>query len=213
MNSKEIQADIRALLSRIFRNSPGVRVVEELEICGGKARADMAVISDELIGIEIKGPKDKLDRLPGQIQHYSRCFDRVILVADEVHLPEANALVPSWWGMVSIARENVRNRYAILRRPNQNPDVDAAAMLALLWRSEIEGLFLRVLGNPAPAHLSKQSLRGILLSRESMLALKTATIKILRARQEWRSFSIHSQSPTVDIRSQSNVMVDTRTYP
>ncbi|MBS8261110.1 hypothetical protein DYI23_12865 [Roseibium polysiphoniae] len=56
-------------------------------------RADLSILhKGEHIGIEIKSQLDKLDRLPGQLSVYTACFDRVILVADEKHIENAEKL-------------------------------------------------------------------------------------------------------------------------
>src|SRR5439155_19938584 len=68
---------VKSKLARLVRSSSQALLVEEMEVCLGRARIDLAVIADYLIGIEIKGPKDDVTRLPGQVQTYSKCFDRV----------------------------------------------------------------------------------------------------------------------------------------
>lgn len=187
MNGNQIRDEIRAKLPRLLGKKNGVRVVNELEICSGKSRADMAIISDRFIGIEIKGPKDRLDRLPGQIEHYSKCFDEVILVVDESLAADASDIIPEWWGIVQLSNRDGRNGFKLMRRPTQNQFVDVEKVLALLWRSEIEMLFSLEIGSPPPSHASKRRLREILLDNQPHLALKHAGIDILRKRDDWRS--------------------------
>jgi hypothetical protein len=187
MSGDQIRAEIRARLPRLLRKSIGVRVIDELEICSGKARADMAIISDLLIGVEIKGPKDRLDRLPKQIEHYSKCFDQVILVVDESLSVDAASLIPQWWGIVQVSIRDGNNNFKLVRRPLQNQFVDVEMILALLWRPEIEVLFSQETGSPPPSRASKRRLREILLDNQSHIELKSAGIEILRNREEWRS--------------------------
>ena len=187
MSVDQIRAEIRARLPRLLRKSIGVRVIDELEICSGKARADMAIISDLLIGVEIKGPKDRLDRLPKQIEHYSKCFDQVILVVDESLSVDAASLIPQWWGIVQVSIRDGNNNFKLVRRPLQNQFVDVEMILALLWRPEIEVLFSQETGSPPPSRASKRRLREILLYNQSHIELKSAGIEILRNREEWRS--------------------------
>ena len=187
MSGDQIRAEIRVRLPRLLRKSIGARVINELEICLGKARADMAIISDRFIGVEIKGPKDRLDRLPKQIEHYSKCFDQVILVVDESLSDDAANLIPQWWGIVKVSNRDGNNSFKLVRRPIQNQCVDVGMVFALLWRPEIEALFLQETGSPAPFRASKRRLREILLEDQSHIELKSAGIEILRNRIEWRS--------------------------
>lgn len=58
-------------------------------------RADLAVLADEFIGVEIKGPLDSLKRLNRQLASYGRIFDRTILVCSSVHIHRIIDRVPS----------------------------------------------------------------------------------------------------------------------
>jgi hypothetical protein len=58
-------------------------------------RVDLAILSNEFIGVEFKSKGDSLKRLKPQLDTYVRCFDRVVLVADERHIPNAQLLVPA----------------------------------------------------------------------------------------------------------------------
>lgn len=190
MTEDQIRSDIRARLSRLFRSAKDARLVEEMEICAGKARADMAVISDQLIGIEIKGPQDNLDRLPSQIDQYSKCFDRVVLVVHEFLAKDAIRLIPRWWGVVVGTNMNGHNSYYLKRRPTQNSRVDVDTVLSLLWRQEIEMLFVRFLNLAPPIRASKKKLRERLLADIPPSMLKTAGVDMLRQRKEWRSMPV-----------------------
>lgn len=190
MTEEQIRLDIRARLPRLFAKTSGARLVEEMEICAGKARADMAVISDRLIGIEIKGPQDNLDRLPSQVDQYSKCFDQVVLVVHDFLAKDAIRLVPRWWGVMVGNDKNGTNTYYLKRRPTQNSCVDVDSVLTLLWRQEIEALFVQFLGLAPPIRASKRKLREQLLAEISSSALKIAGIDLLRQRQDWRSVSI-----------------------
>jgi hypothetical protein len=192
MTERQIRLDIRLRLQRLLRRLTGSKLVEELDICAGKARADMAIISDRLIGIEIKGPEDSLNRLPRQIQHYSRCFDEVFLVVDEVMFDKAATLVPGWWGIVAITKRKESISYKLRRPSLQNNLVEVEAVLSLLWRSEIEVLYTRLLGSPPPSRASRSRIREELLRCQPRRILKAAGIDALRKRQGWRSTEIAS---------------------
>lgn len=61
-------------------------VVSELSVRHPSLRADIAILDDEFIGIEVKSGTDSLRRLPDQIRSYFDIFDRVIVVVASKHL-------------------------------------------------------------------------------------------------------------------------------
>lgn len=61
-------------------------VTTEFPIMGGNTRADLAILGDEFVGVEIKSRKDSLSRLSKQVADYRAVFDRVVLVLDGKHL-------------------------------------------------------------------------------------------------------------------------------
>lgn len=190
MTEDRIRLDIRARLSRMFGGGSGALLVEEMEVCSGKARIDMAVICGRLIGIEIKGPRDDLHRLPCQADQYSKCFDQVVLVVHDALAQDAIGLVPEWWGVVIGSEEAGSYTYRLTRRPAKNRQVDVEAVLALLWRDEIELLWSKFLQQPPPPKASKKQMRKQLFSDAQSNELRVAGIDLLRKRQDWRSLPI-----------------------
>lgn len=82
--------EIKAVLLNRLRDD---RVIDrrsvlttEFRIAGSAVRADLAVLGDEFVGVEIKSRFDTLRRLPHQISVYPAYFDRTILVVDKKHL-------------------------------------------------------------------------------------------------------------------------------
>src|SRR5688572_8739206 len=105
-SEQEIRAFIKSQVPRLLPSKSRAFLVEEMEVCSGRARIDLAVISDRLIGIEIKGPKDDVSRLPSQVKAYSECFDLVILAVHEALATRASVLIPEWWGLaVGVQRQ------------------------------------------------------------------------------------------------------------
>lgn len=111
-------------------------MVEEMEVCSGRARIDLAVIGDRLIGIEIKGPRDSVTRLPDQAKAYSQCFDHVVLIVHESLAAKARPLIPNWWGLIAGRQVDGRIRYRVVRRLRTNPSLNLERVLSLLWREE-----------------------------------------------------------------------------
>jgi hypothetical protein len=183
---------VRAEIGRFLHKGSPVVMVEEMEVCLGRARVDLAVISDQLIGIEIKSVKDDVTRLPAQAEAYSRCFDRVVLVVDESLVAKATPLIPAWWGLVVSFQQDVRLTYVFERRPRRNPQLDLDALLALLWREEVDALLGDLLGISAQPRATKKSIRAQLLAEIDPPVLHCASLNKLRGRTDWRGVPIHT---------------------
>jgi len=190
ISEQDIRAFIKTQLPRWVRSNEQAFLVEEMEVCSGRARIDLAVIADHLIGIEIKGPKDDVARLPGQAEAYSKCFDQVVLVTHEGLASKAVTLVPEWWGIVVGRQEHCRLRYRFLRRPQLNPNLNLETLLALLWRDEVDALLIDLAGGPAKPTATKKTMRKELLSRIEPPILRHASLQKLRERADWRCVPI-----------------------
>jgi hypothetical protein len=186
ISEREIRAFIKLQIPKWVRHGSRAFLVEEMEVCSGRARIDLAVISDQLIGIEIKGPKDDVARLPGQANAYSQCFDRVVLVTHEDLASKAITLIPDWWGIVVGERRNCRLRYRFLRRAEPNPCLNLEMRLALLWRDEIDALLCSLVGGVPKPRATKKSIRAELISRIDRPLLQYASLQKLRERMDWR---------------------------
>lgn len=82
-----LKALVLSMLRRNDRIGRDCLLASELRLPTGGARADLAVLGSELLGIEIKSPLDSLKRLDNQLAAYLRYFDRVLLFASRKHLP------------------------------------------------------------------------------------------------------------------------------
>lgn len=89
------EAEIRdAVVARIRQLRPGARIIHEIN-CGGQGtnRIDLiAVDPAEIIAVEIKSAKDKINRLPAQVKAMRGVSHHVIAALHE------KFLVPSKWG-------------------------------------------------------------------------------------------------------------------
>jgi hypothetical protein len=80
---------IAAAVLMHIRRAAGRRkpvVTREFTLGESSVRADLAILGDEFIGVEIKGHRDTLRRLPAQMEAYSRYFDKTIAVVANRHL-------------------------------------------------------------------------------------------------------------------------------
>ena len=118
----------------------GIVLIEELGLCQGVARIDLAVVGDYLHGYEIKSERDSLRRLSLQATVYSKIFDSVTLVCGARHVTQALELVPSWWEVLRIVPSSEQPTFAQVRRGQDNPNRDKRALVELLWLEEAAGL-------------------------------------------------------------------------
>lgn len=95
-NDSIIRSAITAQLRAQFGDDPDSLIIEELGLCHGSARVDVAVINGCIHGIEIKSDCDKLDRLPRQIRVYSSVLDEVTLVVAPRLSAKALAMIPGY---------------------------------------------------------------------------------------------------------------------
>ena len=146
------------LLARHLTAEPAgtARLISEFWIPVSNARADLVVANGVLDGYEIKGPGDRLHRLPAQILAYERVFDHCTAVLAERHLPAAVGILPSWWGVTIVTAQD--SCIEPVRPAGPNPSVDIDVLLRLLWRQELEDA-LRLLGSPAEPNVSRAELR------------------------------------------------------
>lgn len=133
--------DIRRALRRDVRslhgNAPDTIVIEELGLCQGRARVDIAVINGSVHGFEIKSEFDTLARLPNQSHTYNRVFDYMTVVTAETHQKKIDNVVPKWWG-VSVALPRGDSVEIVTERaPRPNCHIDPLALAQLLWRDEV----------------------------------------------------------------------------
>lgn len=187
---------IKSEVPRLIRRRSRALLVEEMDVCLGRARVDLAVIADKLIGIEIKGPKDDVTRLPRQVSAYSKCFDRVVLVIHRSLVDKARPLIPTWWGLVVGMEIDGAFVYEFERRPRLNPDRDIDAVLALLWREEIDALMEEFLGSTPKSRANKRDIREALRASVDVNKLHDASLNKLRDRTDWRTVPVHRERLT-----------------
>jgi len=138
MTDKDIRTALKAELMRRYAKDNNTLVLDEVGIRHGAARIDLVVVNHRLHGYEIKSDRDSLRRLPDQIRAYGSLMDRLTLVVGYRHAYEALKMVPEWWG-VRLAETKNQSGVVVLsgaRSARNNPEVDLAAVAALLWRGE-----------------------------------------------------------------------------
>ena len=132
----EVRPALREYLERKELAGSNATLIEELGLCQGRVRIDLATVSSVFHGYEIKSNRDRLVRLSSQAAIYNRVLDRVTLVVGSRHIKAALRLVPQWWGVL-LVRAGIEGVSLDPWRPAaENPDQDPRALVELLWRDE-----------------------------------------------------------------------------
>lgn len=187
MRDRDIRAALWALLDEEHANDPDTLVLDELGICQGETRADVAVVNGSLAAFEIKSDRDTLTRLPGQVEAYQRVFDIVTVIVGGRYVERIVEAIPETWGVIQAVPEPHSVELRPLREPLKNERVDPLSVTQLLWRDEalalLEGRGLAKGLRSKPRRLLWQAIVDQLSPEEVSEAVRAQ----LKAREGWRS--------------------------
>lgn len=150
----QAEADIRGpVVDRLREILPGCRIIHEINAASFGNRIDvMAIGDDDLVTVEIKSAKDKLDRLPAQLEAMKGVSNRVVVALHEKFLiparneglspPDGLSAAITWvypqaerkgWDQVGPVWHS---RLPWRKRPLTLPP----GALGLLWREELHAI-------------------------------------------------------------------------
>lgn len=182
MREPEIREALATTLRAVHPDPTETLIIEELGVYHGAGRVDLAAVNGSLHGFEIKSDGDRLTRLPRQVELYGRVVDYMTLVCAPRHLEAAAAMIPDWWGIVVIDRSNGLLHQ---RAADNNPGVEAFAVLHLLWRAELVDA-ARALHLPRVARSNRRELMARIAAALSLDDAKALTRSALKSREGWR---------------------------
>ena len=187
MKDSNIREVILGNLARKYKSDPDTIIFEELGLCQGEARIDIAVVNSSIHGFEIKSDHDTLKRLSDQSKIYSSSLDYVTLVVVNRHLDQALKVIPPWWGIMVPEEKSGKITLKKKRKGRLNPTLDPFAVVQLLWRDEAfealqkSGLHRGLANKPRTILWNK--LAEHLPINELLELVRT----ILKSRENWRS--------------------------
>lgn len=188
MRDLEIRRQLRHRLENEFGNDPTALILDELGVCCGRVRADMAVVNGELKGFEIKSDQDTLLRLRSQASSYGRVFDTISIVVAAKHLKKVREMVPSWWGILLAEKnENACPDIRRFRRERNNPNPDPMAIAQLIWRDETFELLKAHNLHSGLRNKPRKFLWKALVESFPLAELRRLVRTQLKARRDWRS--------------------------
>ena len=136
MRDIDIRLALRKEMGKKHWGETDTLIKEELGLCQGFARIDLAVVNGSVHGYEIKSEQDTLVRLPGQARIYNRTLDFVTVVAAPAHANKIRNIVPAWWGIWTAVQGDKEVRLETSREPSRNLNVDPFKFVQFLWRDE-----------------------------------------------------------------------------
>lgn len=134
----DIRPALKAQLIETFSGTNTV-IIDELPICWGDSRIDLAVINCSLHGYEIKSDRDTLDRISRQVEHNNKIFDYITLVCSSCLITTARKRIPECWGIqIPVKDESVPGgvRIETEREPKPNENVEIRNLVELTWKEE-----------------------------------------------------------------------------
>jgi hypothetical protein len=183
------EIDIRKkLISRLASSNIAKRgrIVEELGLCQGLGRIDVAIINGHFIGYEIKSEKDTLKRLNSQIPTYQKIFDKVTLVTTVRHYKEAEVQIPSNWGIMLAVETKNSIKLNTVRPATCNDKYDPSSIVKLLWKDESKDLLKQFGVTSGLSKLDRDSLWMKVLEVVPHCDLKQCVSNAILTREYWR---------------------------
>lgn len=181
----QIRDAVRDRLVDMHGLPPTTILRDELGLCLGATRVDVAAINGQLTGCEIKGSRDRLSRLPHQVGLYGQVLDVAVFVAEPRYAATAAQHVPGWWGIWQAEDDGDRAVLSELRPAGQNPSRDPLAVAQLLWRDEA---YAELVARHAAAGLARATrwrLWEALAALLPVAELGQVVRERLKARQDW----------------------------
>lgn len=136
----DIRPALRLWLMAKYACESNTVILEELGICRGQVRVDLAVVNGVLHGYEIKSDRDSLRRLEGQADVYSKVLDRATIVVGKKHISNVLELIPNWWEILQVDSKSSNPRFKTIRRGLKNPERDSRSLAELLWLDDAVAL-------------------------------------------------------------------------
>ena len=138
MKDFQIREILRETTLKKYIHDSNSKVVDELNIPITKSRVDIAVVNGHLHGYEIKSASDTLNRLPHQIEGYTKVFDYITVVTENKYHKKVLEIIPEWVGIQICEIINGKPKTKTLRKPLFNRNKEGFFLAKLLRRTEIE---------------------------------------------------------------------------
>ncbi|WP_218488768.1 sce7726 family protein [Xanthomonas euvesicatoria] len=118
----------------------GEIIAGELPYKDVSRKADLAIIGkNRLTAIEVKGPRDNLDKIKEQLEDYQKAFLEVELAVTSKYITAVRAIAPRSVGIIELGNTSVIRRRKAQRRKN----LDSQAACSWLRADDLRRLLRR----------------------------------------------------------------------
>jgi len=186
LRDKDIRLALRDKLKAIHADESDTAIIDELSLCQGDARVDVAVVNGSFSGYEIKSDRDTLARLPNQLAAYELCFDTMTIVVGRKHVAKCKETLPGWWGIWEAVWTMNGITFSCWREPLPNMKITPKIVVQLLWKNELREA-LQEIGVTPLLKSSRRELCDRLVSSVTPQELFQIVRHRIRARGDWRS--------------------------
>lgn len=179
--------DIREALKKhlMAKSLVPKRLIDELSVHNGNARADLVALYEYAHCFEIKSDKDTLSRLCRQVSYYDFTFKKNTLVTTEKFVEKAKALIPEYWGLW-VAKTNSESDVKIYnyRAAKVNKNWLPEKALLTLWKSELFKLDSQVSSDIASKSSSRAELANKIANESCKKVIQKGFFNTLTERFE-----------------------------
>ena len=123
---------------KFIKNPKETIIIDEFSSSYSSARIDISVLNGSLHGYEIKSERDTLERLPKQIEYYSKIFEYITIVTTKKYTQKIGEIVPEFFGIFLIENKKGILKLKKIRSPKKNRNIDYFELAKLLWREELK---------------------------------------------------------------------------
>lgn len=182
LRDREIRGALREHLMR--RNPVPFKIIEELGVHNGNAKADLVAMYKEMHCYEIKGATDSIGRVVKQASFFDEAFPRVSLVTTSNHLKWCSENLPSYWGLLLADNSSDRIFLRYVRSAKNSPRFVKKKALMMLWKEELKNIALETANIRVKSSYSREDLA----EHVSAVLDKNTTISSIRRAISGRLF-------------------------
>ena len=186
MNAVEIRNVLHSYLYKINKKIKDTIIIDEMDLCSGLTRIDVATINGTIHGYEIKSDEDTLHRLPNQIKFYNKSLEKITIATNLSHLEIVENIIPEWWGILLIEKKGKIVKVRDIKEAMINPCIEDCSILELLWKDELLSIAekFQIKINKS---LTKRIMRKIIAQHLTVKQIILEVRQALKSRKNWRS--------------------------
>lgn len=133
---------IKYYLTKEFLNRQEEITLFEMYI--SKSRLDVGRINGESYAYEIKTNLDNLNKLSKQVNDYSKAFEHVNVIADKMHIPDIEELLPEYCGIITYELNENSCSFFTIRTASKSPNMSSEVQLGCLSSKDYQTILKHI---------------------------------------------------------------------